>query len=374
MPVLKIKKNGVWEHVSGISKHTHLKDDIIGLKDPIYKNNEAPANPQEGDLWLDMDEEVVVGGGSGVTEKIQADYNQNDITAADYIKNRPFYEEVGKIDIVEEQTAVCEYSEHYECNIIPMNGFKDPSWELGLVNDPGTMTVFIELNGETYERELRYYYAPNDITVGDYTIKFNSKHILPPSTVNVGESFTFRVYAIGSTIKTLDTKYLPKLDYVPYNEYASLDEEQQERARTNIGIFNIDEVTMFLEDASIYKSAIKEGNNDYKSCYFQIDLHKPLHEYDFDYLVLYTDFSGQEMYRASIIVPLPERYQYALDNIVYFDGLREIRLFISFDSSILNVVLHVYNDNSVKCTGMSINDLKGIKTNFKTTYVDVEVV
>lgn len=70
MPVLKIKKNGVWEHVSGISEHTHLKDDIIGLKDPIYKDNEAPADPQEGDLWLDTDEEAAVSGGTVTDEQI----------------------------------------------------------------------------------------------------------------------------------------------------------------------------------------------------------------------------------------------------------------------------------------------------------------
>lgn len=308
--------------------------------------------------------DIPTGGG------IQPDFEQNDSTAADYIKNKPFYEEIGKIDIVEEQTAVCEYSENYECNIIPMNGVKDPSWDLGLVDDPGTMTVFVELNGETYERELRYYYAPKDITVGDYTISFNSEHILPPSTVNVGESFTFRVYAIGSTIKTLDTKYLPKLDYVPYNEYASLDEEQQERARTNIGILNIDEVTVFLEDASIFKAIDGDGY-----CSINIDLQMPLCDYEFDYLELYIDFSGQEQCGALIIVPLPLRYGYSLNNmIVHSDRIRDIILYTEdSDSTILTIKLRVYN-NEALCNGMSIRDLKGIKTGYKTNYMDVEVV
>lgn len=44
MPVLKIKENGVWKPISGISEHTHTKDDIVDLQsslnDIYYTKNE----------------------------------------------------------------------------------------------------------------------------------------------------------------------------------------------------------------------------------------------------------------------------------------------------------------------------------------------
>ena len=59
MPVLKTLKDGVWVPVSGISEHTHTKEDIIDLQNEnqIYVQNEEPMDTQDGTLWIDTDEE-----------------------------------------------------------------------------------------------------------------------------------------------------------------------------------------------------------------------------------------------------------------------------------------------------------------------------
>lgn len=49
-------------------------------------------NGQTGDVTLDIS-----GGGTGTS--VQSDWNQNDETASDYIKNRPFYQKPGREDI-----------------------------------------------------------------------------------------------------------------------------------------------------------------------------------------------------------------------------------------------------------------------------------
>lgn len=50
----------------------------------IYNNVVTSVNGQTGDVTLDIS-----GGGTGTS--VQSDWNQNDETASDYIKNRPFY-------------------------------------------------------------------------------------------------------------------------------------------------------------------------------------------------------------------------------------------------------------------------------------------
>lgn len=45
------------------------------------------------------------GGGSGAGSSVQSDWNQNDNTQLDYVKNRPFYSEVTETILVEESTV-----------------------------------------------------------------------------------------------------------------------------------------------------------------------------------------------------------------------------------------------------------------------------
>lgn len=60
MPVLKIKQNGVWQDVSGISEHTHQMKDITDFSENgsgILVQAEEPADVENGTVWIDMDAE-----------------------------------------------------------------------------------------------------------------------------------------------------------------------------------------------------------------------------------------------------------------------------------------------------------------------------
>ena len=74
-------------HTAGIWSYVHTGWDGTDVMDKSIK-----VTTNTGAWTLVMGQ----GGGSSV----QADYNQNDSTAADYIKNRPFYEETSLTEIV----------------------------------------------------------------------------------------------------------------------------------------------------------------------------------------------------------------------------------------------------------------------------------
>lgn len=64
-------------------------------------------NGQTGDVTLDIS-----GGGTGTL--VQSDWNQNDETASDYIKNRPFYNEEAFKDIIWDGVIGDKESQHIE--------------------------------------------------------------------------------------------------------------------------------------------------------------------------------------------------------------------------------------------------------------------
>lgn len=64
---------------------------VFTANDQVGVGATLPAGSSSQKIFIKTDENYE-GGGSGAS--VQADYDQNDSTAADYIKNRPFYEEV----------------------------------------------------------------------------------------------------------------------------------------------------------------------------------------------------------------------------------------------------------------------------------------
>lgn len=72
----------------------------------IYNNVVTSVNGQTGDVTLDVS-------GSGGTS-IQSDWNQNDETASDYIKNRPFYNKKAFEDIIWDGVIGNKESQHVE--------------------------------------------------------------------------------------------------------------------------------------------------------------------------------------------------------------------------------------------------------------------
>lgn len=102
--------------------------------------------------------------GSSGGSAIQSDWNQNDETASDYIKNRPFYESSG-LEVIS------------ECEISSISSYSDASHRLyaGNVDLPSAEYIYgkeytIEINGETHVMSLT---QQPDGQTGEYFVGFN---------------------------------------------------------------------------------------------------------------------------------------------------------------------------------------------------------
>ena len=97
------------------------------------------------------------GGNSGGGSSVQADFAQNDSTAADYIKNRPCYAEVGEtlfdgMAIFDEGSGQMGYT--FECDIYGHYGVVMPEDQtdeayISALNEMIGKTFIVTLNGET---------------------------------------------------------------------------------------------------------------------------------------------------------------------------------------------------------------------------------
>ena len=205
MPTLKVKNNGIWETVSGIGGSGGS-------------------------------------GGSGVA--VQSDYTQNDSTAMDYIKNRPFYAETTTIfdqDVttkIEEDTPegfsfynhpVCivdyETLEDGDVFIVQMDGetYSCESNDKAIGNLYFMYEAFLSM-GLTEEQILEFVpEAANWKDTGEpFLIMFNY-NVLENGTVTESTDFVFKESAVtthhfvidGGVIHKLDKKFLPKIDALP---------------------------------------------------------------------------------------------------------------------------------------------------------------
>lgn len=76
------------------------------IDEQIYNNVVTSVNGQTGDVTLDIP------GGAGTL--VQSDWNQNDETVSDYIKNRPFYNKKAFEDIIWDGVIGNKESQHVE--------------------------------------------------------------------------------------------------------------------------------------------------------------------------------------------------------------------------------------------------------------------
>lgn len=135
------------------------------------------------------------GGGSGGSGGVQPDWNQNDATATDYVKNRPFYSE--------------------ECERVVLEGDLEGEGFMSAQNNvqpSDGQAVTIVFNGErhgltlAFESEDNEYVAklPNDNTLavwhsdGEWSWDFYGP-----------EAGTVRISVSVEQVKKLDAKYLP---------------------------------------------------------------------------------------------------------------------------------------------------------------------
>lgn len=151
-----------------------------------------------------------------IPEQVQSDWNQNDNTQPDYVKNRTHYSKIARGTIVEEQSVTINYNETDERyveldakqNIVEGNTYtvilNGVSYECVAWKEPGSAALVLGNGSFNYneglgedvpfaclfsEDEFGYLYAELYAADGDYTIS---------------------VEGDIEKVRTLDEKYLPK--------------------------------------------------------------------------------------------------------------------------------------------------------------------
>lgn len=191
----------------------------------------------------------VPGGGSGGGAQVQADYTQNDSSAVDYIKNRPFHSHIEKIfnqDIVATDVQIDGMSTigyAHPTSIISSENMQDGNictvvmddttytCELkdGCIGNPYVLLLsFLKELADAYnmtvEELLELVYKDDDISslntgepfciiVGSST---DENGIISEGTIfSVEEAGTYHFDIDLDVIQKLDSKFLPEIDALP---------------------------------------------------------------------------------------------------------------------------------------------------------------
>ena len=146
------------------------------------------------------------------------DWNQNDPTASDYIKNRPFYTgEVAQTEVIPEQTYTLSSDEGFSI-------YLDNSGAYPYSLEDGKNYVVV-YNGTTYELTSRNY--SGQIYVGDIGPLIGQESTLPFIIVagngvlqiidyNGNTEVTFKIDLFDLVIHKIDTKYIPWSDAIGF--------------------------------------------------------------------------------------------------------------------------------------------------------------
>ena len=129
------------------------------------------------------------------------DWNENSQNAKDYIKNRPFYEEITEFAWVEEQTITIVDG---LCSLV-RNDLED-WWPI--IGSPYTV-IFdgVAYSGTTYEDSDMCTHTDFTTDNGVFVQIFNGRHLNANSTALDGEH-TIRITVMKSTVHQIDDKYI----------------------------------------------------------------------------------------------------------------------------------------------------------------------
>lgn len=137
-------------------------------------------------------------------KNFRGNWNQNDPTADDYIKNRPFYSEGALVEIVSNLTSE-DYNNgnHPKCNFIPDNKYK------------------VIWNGKVYDNLICYEFQGCNVIGGNgypFYIDDDGGYNLYIDYNEGNGNFVVSIYLDETVIHKLDEKYLPD------NNFATIDE------------------------------------------------------------------------------------------------------------------------------------------------------
>ena len=192
--------------IIGVTVCTNMNPEKIkgsGGGNSVYFSEEEPTDAKTGDFWFDESEGESEGGGASV----QPDWNQNDSSAPDYVKNRPFYK--GKeVALVLDEADFSLFGDEYGEKIIYAN-IDRLQWFVDEDSIDLEITVEDVENGKTivYTAENASFYA--------------DPYFANLSTEFFGFGITNGQYFDGNTEEwyiTDDTKSL--VEFRPYGEYS----------------------------------------------------------------------------------------------------------------------------------------------------------
>ena len=133
------------------------------------------------------------GGNTGSHSGVQSDWNQNDETQPDYVKNRPFYEETETTPILESQQIDFSQSFRIPTSIVKGNTY--------LITWDGTDYTITATEKEIIAGEIYIPYleqADGLFEIEDMTMRAADNGI-----------HTVAISLVDSTIKTIDEKFIP---------------------------------------------------------------------------------------------------------------------------------------------------------------------
>ena len=176
----------------------------------VYVGSTSGTNKDEGSKKLATEEYVdeLVAASIENNEQVQVDWNQNDETAPDYIKNRPFYTQNGRVALVDNLTREnYENGIHPVCNFVPGQSY-DVVWDGVLyeniicIDDDGWNVILGDM-----------FYIDDDGGNGLYIEGFEE------------DWSTLSIFTTQELIKKIDEKYLPNVRkvlklYTCYSENA----------------------------------------------------------------------------------------------------------------------------------------------------------
>lgn len=144
----------------------------------------------------------------GLLYFVQPDWNQNDETQPDYVKNRPFYEDTAETVLIEESTVSFALSGNLYVGEIQSN-FKATVGETYKVIWDGTVyeCACVDDIVGTIIGNLSIAMAGSD-TGEPFIIAVNNENVMHIGTTDTSSSHTFSISRFVPVVK-IDAKYLP---------------------------------------------------------------------------------------------------------------------------------------------------------------------
>lgn len=175
----------------------------------------------QGELAITTDtNELYVGKESGKEKiNVQANYNQNDEKAADYIKNRPFYEESSfdllvnkEVSFVKNETGTRAHSDV----LSDVSNLSRVSENSELTLSIGTEIVDLTYINSLSDESVFVFASANDVYI---SIKTDFTGLYIDLIGSFELDFTKTITLSGSNIHKLDSKFVqsyPDVDLTPY--------------------------------------------------------------------------------------------------------------------------------------------------------------